>query len=93
MRVQWVVMPGSEAESWTLLGDDQIPLDPVKRFLRYLASIEKSPNTVNAYAHAGGIQVRGLTRRGLLLPLEARLSSAGPLPRWATLVRICGRSW
>ena len=29
MRVQWVVMPGSEAESWTLLGDDQIPLDPV----------------------------------------------------------------
>ena len=55
MRVQWVVMPGSEAESWTLLGDDQIPLDPVKRFLGFLASIEKSPNTVKAYAHAGGI--------------------------------------
>ena len=51
MRVQRVVMPGSEAESWTLLGDDQVPLDPVERFLGYLASIEKSPNTVKAYAH------------------------------------------
>ena len=45
MRVQRVLMPGSEAESWTLLGDDQVPLEPVERFLAYLASIEKSPNT------------------------------------------------
>ncbi len=51
MRVQRVLMPGSEAESWTLLGDEQIPVDPVERFLGYLTSIEKSPNTVKAYAH------------------------------------------
>jgi len=51
MRVQRVLMPGSEAESWTLLGDDQIPLEPAERFLGYLASIEKSPNTVKACAH------------------------------------------
>jgi len=51
MRVQRVLMPGSEAESWTLLGDDQAPLEPVERFLAYLASVEKSPNTVKAYAH------------------------------------------
>src|SRR3989442_9912099 len=51
MRVQRVLMPGSEAESWTLLGDDQVPLEPVERFLSYLASAEKSPNTVRAYAH------------------------------------------
>jgi integrase len=51
MRVQRVLMPGSEAESWTVLGDDQIPLEPVERFLGYLSSIEKSPNTVKAYAH------------------------------------------
>jgi len=48
MRVQRVLMPGSEAESWTLPGDDQIPLEPAERFLGYLASIEKSPNTVRA---------------------------------------------
>ena len=51
MRVQRVLMPGSEAESWTVLGDNQIPLEPVERFLGYLTSIEKSPNTVKAYAH------------------------------------------
>lgn len=51
MRVQRVLMPGSGAESWTVLGDDQVRLEPVERFLGYLTSIEKSPNTVKAYAH------------------------------------------
>lgn len=51
MRVQRVVMPGSEAESWTLLGRDLVPFEPVERFLAYLAAIERSPNTVKAYAH------------------------------------------
>ena len=48
MRVQRVLMPGSEAESWTVLGGDQVPLEPVERFLGYLTSIERSPNTVKA---------------------------------------------
>jgi integrase/recombinase XerD len=51
MRVQRVLMPGSEVESWTVLGDDQVAVEPVERFLGYLTSIEKSPNTVKAYAH------------------------------------------
>ena len=51
MRVQRVVMPETGFESWTLLGDDQLPVEPVERFLAYLASIEKSPNTIKAYAH------------------------------------------
>lgn len=51
MRVQRVLMPGSRVESWTVLGDNQVPVDPVERFLAYLASIERSPNTVKAYAH------------------------------------------
>lgn len=51
MRVQRVVLPGSSAESWTVLGDDHVPVQPVERFLAYLASIERSPNTVKAYAH------------------------------------------
>lgn len=51
MRVQRVLMPESETESWTLLGDDHSPVGPVERFLGYLASIEKSPNTLKAYAH------------------------------------------
>lgn len=51
MRVQRVVMPDSGLESWTVVGEDHVPLDPVERFLAYLASIERSPNTIKAYAH------------------------------------------
>lgn len=51
MRVQRVLMPGSETESWTVVGDDLVPVEPVERFLAYLASIERSPNTIKAYAH------------------------------------------
>jgi integrase/recombinase XerD len=31
MRVQRVVMPGSGRESWTVLGDDLRPVEPVAR--------------------------------------------------------------
>ena len=48
LRVQRVVMPEAGFESWTVLGDDQLPVEPVERFLAYLASIEKSPNTGSA---------------------------------------------
>lgn len=51
MRVQRVVMRDSGEESWTLLAEDHGPVESVERFLSYLASIEKSPNTVKAYAH------------------------------------------
>jgi integrase len=51
MRVQRVLMPDSAVESWTLLGDDLVPVEPVERFLAYPASIERSPNTIKAYAH------------------------------------------
>jgi integrase/recombinase XerD len=51
MRVQRVLMPDSEFESWTLLGDDHVPVVPVEPFLVYLASTERSPNTIKAYAH------------------------------------------
>lgn len=50
MLVQRVVMPVSGAESWTLLGDDGEVVEPAERYLAYLAAIERSPNTVRAYA-------------------------------------------
>ena len=65
MRVQRVLMPGSAAESWTLLGDDQVPVEPVERFLAYLTSIEKSPNTLKAYGHDLKDWFTYLTRHGL----------------------------
>jgi integrase/recombinase XerD len=48
--VQRVVMPVTEAESWTVLGADGSPVEPVESFLTYLAALERSPNTQRAYA-------------------------------------------
>jgi integrase/recombinase XerD len=49
--VQRVVVPDSQRESWTVLGDDGRPVEAVERYLCYLSAIERSPNTVKAYAH------------------------------------------
>ncbi|WP_370424137.1 site-specific integrase (plasmid) [Streptomyces sp. QH1-20] len=51
MGVQKVPTPGSTTESWTLLGDDLRPVDPVESFLVYLTAIERSLNTIKTYAH------------------------------------------
>ncbi len=51
MLVQPVVVPGSGTLSWTVLGDDDVPVVPVERFLAYLTDIGRSPNTVKAYAY------------------------------------------
>ena len=45
-----MVVPGS-GTLWTVLGDDDVPVVPVERFLAYLTDIGRSPNTVKAYAH------------------------------------------
>jgi integrase/recombinase XerD len=47
-RVQRVVERGRE--SWTVIGVDRRPVEPVDRYLACLMNIEKSPNTVRAYA-------------------------------------------
>jgi integrase/recombinase XerD len=51
MRVQRVLVEGAGAESWTVLGADGDPVEPIERFLGYLSAVERSPNTVKAYAH------------------------------------------
>ncbi len=50
MLVQRVLSPVARRESWTVLGDDG-PVVPIERYLPYLTDIERSPNTVKAYAH------------------------------------------
>jgi integrase/recombinase XerD len=49
LRVQPVVMP-SGAESATLLRDGVV-VESADRFLAHLTAVERSPNTVRAYAH------------------------------------------
>jgi len=84
MLVHPVVMPGSGTRSWTVLGDDDVPVIPVDRFLAYLTAIGRSPNTVKAYAHDLKdywcfIGFRGLDWR------EARLEDVGEFVVWLQL--------
>jgi site-specific recombinase XerD len=50
MQVQRVTMPDSCTDSWTVL-DDEGPVEPIERYLAYLTDIERSPNTIKAYAY------------------------------------------
>jgi hypothetical protein len=51
MFVQQVVSPGSRHRSWTVLGPDGVPVEPVERYLAFLTDVDRSPNTVKAYGH------------------------------------------
>ena len=51
MLVAQVVLPGSRHRSWTVLGPDGVPVEPVERYLAFLTDVDRSPNTVKAYAH------------------------------------------
>ncbi len=65
MLVQRVAMPARGMESWTVLGDGDVPIAPIERYLAYLTDIERSPNTVKAYAHDLKDYWTFLTFRGL----------------------------
>ena len=84
MFVQPVVIPGSGTLSWTMLGDDDVPVVPVDRFLAYLTDIGRSPNTVKAYAHDLKDFWECLARRGLDWR-EARLEDVGEFVAWLQL--------
>jgi integrase/recombinase XerD len=84
MHVQRVAMPASRVESWTVLGDDDTPIEPVERYLAYLSDIERSPNTVRAYAHDLKDYWVFLVRRGLDWR-EVRLEDLGDYVAWLRL--------
>jgi integrase len=48
--LQRVVMPGTEAVSWTVLDEVGEPIAPIEAYLSHLSAIERSPRTVRAYA-------------------------------------------
>jgi integrase/recombinase XerD len=84
LLVQRVVMPGQGTESWTVLGDDDVPVGPAERFLAYLSSIGRSPNTVKAYAHDLKDFLEFLSFRGLDWR-AARLEDIGEFVAWLRL--------
>lgn len=84
MHVRRVAMPAWRAGSWTVLGEDGVPVEPVERFLAYLTDIERSPNTVKAYAHDLKDYWVFLAHRGLDWR-EVRLEDIGEYVAWLRL--------
>ena len=66
MFVQRVVAPVSGAVSWTVVDDSFVPVGPAEAFLAHLVAIERSPNTVRAYASSLRLWFEHLAVRGVV---------------------------
>ncbi len=49
--VQRARIPGSDLLIWLVVGEDHLPVESIRRYLAYLDDVERSPNTLRAYAH------------------------------------------
>jgi site-specific recombinase XerD len=65
LSVQAVVMPGSGARSVTVVGGDFEPIEPIESYLAHLITLERSPNTIRAYATSLKLFFEYLAGRGV----------------------------
>lgn len=84
MFVQRVVLPDSRHESWTVVGEDATPIEPVERYLAFLTDVARSPNTVKAYAHDLKDWFTFLANRSIDWR-EVRLDDVGEFVAWLRL--------
>ncbi|MFD9513931.1 site-specific integrase [Streptomyces mirabilis] len=87
MLVQRVALPTVRVDSWTVLGDDDVPVEPIERYLAYLTDVDRSPNTVRAYAYDlkdywTFLAHRGLDRTGAPVSFEGVARFAGISRSW-----------
>lgn len=84
LRVQPVVMRFGDLESWTLVDRDAAVVEPVEAFLSHLHAVERSPNTVKAYAHDLRDWFEFVDERGLEWT-RVRLEDVGRFVAWLRL--------
>jgi integrase/recombinase XerD len=84
LRVQSVVMPFGDPQSWTLVDRDSVVVEPVEGFLAHLHAVERSPNTVKAYAHDLRDWFEFLGQRGVVWS-RVRLEDVGRFVAWLRL--------
>jgi integrase/recombinase XerD len=77
-----VLMPSSGVESWTVVGPDARPVALVDEFLAWLTGIERSPNTVEAYARDLGLFWSFLAERGVAWD-RVSVAELGEFAAWA----------
>ncbi len=84
LRVQPVVMPFGNPQSWTLVDADSAVVEPAEGFLSHLHAVERSPNTVKAYAHDLRDWFEFLDQQGLDWS-GVRLEDVGRFVAWLRL--------
>ena len=81
-EVRRLWMPSSGVESWTVIGPDRAPVAVVDEFLAWLTRIERSPNTVEAYARDLKAFWSFLARRGVAWD-AVTVAELGEFAAWA----------
>ncbi|MBD2771975.1 tyrosine-type recombinase/integrase [Iningainema sp. BLCCT55] len=51
MKVQKGILPNSDKTVWIVLDDNYLPIEPIQKYLHYLDSVGRSPNTIQVYAY------------------------------------------
>ena len=82
LSVRRVRMPSSGVESWTVVGPDGGSVELVDEFLGWLTGIERSPNTVEAYARDLGLFWSFLAERGVVWD-RVSVVELGEFAAWA----------
>ncbi|WP_168707677.1 tyrosine-type recombinase/integrase, partial [Mycobacterium intracellulare] len=83
IRVQRVEMPFGDPRSWTVTDDGSV-VEPAESFLAHLHAVERSPNTVKAYAHDLRDWFEFLDQHGLVWS-AVRLEDVGRFVAWLRL--------
>ncbi|MBV8350470.1 MAG: site-specific integrase [Mycolicibacterium sp.] len=77
-------MPFGDRQSWTLVNRDSAVVEPVEGFLAHLHAVERSPNTVKAYAHDLRDWFEFLGQHGMDWS-QVRLEDVGRFVAWLRL--------
>jgi len=81
LRVQKVLAPGGGAMSWTVVDERFEPAGPVESYLAHMQAVERSPNTVQAYASSLRLFFEFLAGRGAVWE-EVGLDDLGRFVSW-----------
>jgi integrase/recombinase XerD len=81
LRVQKVLAPPAGAVSWTVVDERFEPVQPVESYLSHLQAVERSPNTVRAYASSLRLFFEFLAGRGVAWE-ELGLDDLGRFVSW-----------
>lgn len=74
-------MPLTGELSWTVIGEDHLPIPPVEAYLAHLSDLNRSPNTVRTYAHGLKEYFTFLAAKGRAWE-EVRLEDLGEFASW-----------